>query len=156
MLSTTPLPVPLLLVSPSALLRRLLPFDFLLPSSSLASSPRVGLLEMPVPLALFGFESFVASLDGAAPSFVAASSSSLPLFRSRASVATSLVAPLRRVNGKRFRAPAPSTGLAEDDAPALALCLADRCTRNPNTLGTYADADGRRSGTRLEKVIKNK
>jgi hypothetical protein len=68
--------------------------------------------------------------------------------------------PLLRVKGNRLgMAAAPSDAFVDDateGGAALAFCRAETWTRNPNTLGTYAEAAGRRSGTKLEKVIKNK
>ena len=40
--------------------------------------------------------------------------------------------------------------------PPLARCLADMCTRKPNTLGIYAESGGSGSGTKLLNVIRNK
>lgn len=35
-------------------------------------------------------------------------------------------------------------------------CLADLCIRKPNTLGTYTDSGASASGTKFEKVMRNR
>ena len=64
--------------------------------------------------------------------------------------------PLLRVKFSRRLFSALELDATTPEEEVLVRCLADMCTRNPNTLGTYAESGGSRSGTRLLNVIRNK
>ena len=155
--SRNPLLLPsdfLLLVSPSFL--RLLAFAFLPSSSFVAfSSPRACLDDVLAPFVPFWYVSPAVSCDcrPGVPSCPAESFAPADLL---SAVSFDPVSPLLRVKFSRRLFSVLELDATTPEEEVLVRCLADMWTRNPKTLGTYAESGGSRSGTRLLNVIRNK